>query len=195
MRFDVYVKDSRTAYERETDAQVQAFLKYLYTGTSGDAHTARLAELVYEARQNPHWKREYMTLEMIKHEQQESGIAIGRKDGRSEGIKPGEQRRAEHTARCMLSEAFSAEQTARLTGLSPERVQELNSKFPVSAQLAGAFIQACAQHTARIGLIIHSGYLYASSCPSGILSRYTKGLMRTSSLFCFPISFKHFLML
>ena len=160
MRFDIYVKDSRTAYERETDAQIQAFLKYLYTGTSGDAHTARLAELVYEARQNPHWKREYMTLEMIKNEQQESGIAIGRKDGRSEGIKLGKQRRAEHTVCSMLSEAFSAEQTARL-----------------------------------ISLIIHSGYLYASSCPSGILSRYTKGLMRTSSLFCFPISFKHFLML
>ncbi len=66
-----------------------------------------------------------MTLEMIKNEQKELGIAIGEKRGR----EAGRSEQAEQTARSMLAEGFGTEQTARLTGLSPERVQALNLKL------------------------------------------------------------------
>ena len=58
-----------------------------------------------------------------------AGIAIGEERGRSAGIAIGEERGftagAEQTARNMLAEGFPAEQVVRLTGLSPERVREL----------------------------------------------------------------------
>ena len=54
-----------------------------------------------------------MTLEMIKEEQRQIGIAIG------------EERRAEQAARNMLAEGFSAEDAARLSGLAVERVRGL----------------------------------------------------------------------
>lgn len=124
-----------TAYDKETDEQAQALLKYLYTGHSGDAYTKRLDELVYEARQNTHWRKEYMTLETVKKEQWESGraagrnegIAIGRKAGRSEGIAIGEKR-MEQAVRNMLADGFSVEKIARLTGLAESRVQKLASE-------------------------------------------------------------------
>ena len=70
-----------------------------------------------------------MTLEMIKEDERLAGIAIGRDEGiligRDEGIILGEQRGREQTALSMLAEGFSAEQIARLTGLSVERVRQL----------------------------------------------------------------------
>ena len=74
-----------------------------------------------------------MTLEMIKEDERLAGIAIGRDEGiligRDEGIILGEQRgreqQARQTALSMLAEGFSAEQIARLTGLSVERVRQL----------------------------------------------------------------------
>lgn len=112
-----------TAYDKETDEQAQALLKYLYTGHSGDAYTKRLDELVYEARQNTHWRKEYMTLETVKKEQWESGRAAGR----NEGIAIGEKR-MEQAARNMLADGFSVEKIARLTGLAESRVQKLASE-------------------------------------------------------------------
>ena len=116
-----------TAYDKETDEQAQALLKYLYTGHSGDAYTKRLDELVYEARQNTHWRKEYMTLETVKKEQWESGKKAGITIGRNEGIAIGEKR-MEQAARNMLADGFSVEKIARLTGLAESRVQKLASE-------------------------------------------------------------------
>ena len=116
-----------TAYDKETDEQAQALLKYLYTGHSGDAYTKRLDELVYEARQNTHWRKEYMTLETVKKEQWESGKKAGITIGRNEGIAIGEKR-MEQAARNMLADGFSVEKIARLTGLAERRVQKLASE-------------------------------------------------------------------
>ncbi len=121
-----------TAYEQEEDTQVQTFLKYLYTGHSGDAYTERLDELVYKARQNTNWKGEYMTLEMIKTEQQEIGFAKGKERGiaigERRGREAGRSEQAEQTARNMLNRGFSVQDTAEISGLSEERVRKLAEK-------------------------------------------------------------------
>ena len=82
---------------------------------------AELERCVEQARGNAAWRREYMTLEMIKEEQRQIGIAIGEE----RGIAIGEERRAEQAARNMLAEGFSAEDAARLSGLAVERVRGL----------------------------------------------------------------------
>ena len=62
-----------------------------------------------------------MTFEMKMQEERNAAYDAGREEGRCEGIAAG----AEQTARNMLAEGFPAEQVARLTGLSPERVRQL----------------------------------------------------------------------
>ena len=68
----------------------------------------------------------------ILEEEKEKAAAAGEERGRSAGIAIGEERGftagAEQTARNMLAEGFPAEQIARLTGLSPERVRELETE-------------------------------------------------------------------
>ena len=133
------------AHEAASDVQVRNILSYLVNGTAKDGFTAELERYVERARQNGVWEKEYMTLEMIKNQQQEigfaKGVAIGREAGRSEGIAIGEQRgerrgrkaglalgerrHAEQTARNMLNRGFSVQDTAEISGLSEERVRKL----------------------------------------------------------------------
>ena len=56
---------------------------------------------------------------------EERGFTAGEERGRSAGIAIGAEHKSLETARNMLAEGFPAEQVARLTGLSPERVREL----------------------------------------------------------------------
>ena len=117
-------------------------LEYIARGKAVDGFTGRLEGLVAEARRNAHWRTEYMTLEMIKQEERREGIAIGFDEGvavgeergiaigRDEGIVIGAENRSLETARSMLAEGFPVEQTARLTGLSLERVRRLADEEP-----------------------------------------------------------------
>ena len=129
------------AYKDAGNEQVQNILSYLVNGTAKDGFTAQLERHVETARQNELWRKEFMTLEMIKMQQQEigfaRGLAIGEQRGRNEGIAIGEQRGiargrnegiiigTEQAARNMLADGFSVKQTARLTGLSEEQVRAL----------------------------------------------------------------------
>ena len=75
-----------------------------------------------------------MTLEMIKQEERREGLDEGIAIGFDEGVAVGEERGiaigAEQVARSMLAEGFPVEQTARLTGLSLERVRQLAETEP-----------------------------------------------------------------
>ena len=121
------------AYKDAGNEQVQNILSYLVNGTAKDGFTAQLERHVETARQNELWRKEFMTFEMIKMQQQEIGFAKGLAIGRNEGIAIGEQRGrnegiiigTEQAARNMLADGFSVKQTARLTGLSEEQVRAL----------------------------------------------------------------------
>ena len=133
------------AYKDAGNEQVQNILSYLINGTAKDGFTAQLERHVETARQNEIWRKEFMTLEMIKMQQQEigfaKGLAIGEQRGRNEGIAIGEQRGiaigeqrgrdegiiigTEQMARNMLNRGFSVQDTADITGLSEEQVRAL----------------------------------------------------------------------
>ena len=117
------------AYKDAGNEQVQNILSYLVNGTAKDGFTAQLERHVETARQNEIWRKEFMTLEMIKMQQQEIGFAKGLARGRNEGIAIGEQRGiiigTEQMARNMLNRGFSVQDTADITGLSEEQVRAL----------------------------------------------------------------------
>ena len=104
-------------------------LSYLVNGMAKDGFTAQLERHVETARQNELWRKEFMTLEMIKMQQQEIGFARGLAIGEQRGIARGRDEGiiigTEQAARNMLADGFSVKQTARLTGLSEEQVQAL----------------------------------------------------------------------
>ena len=117
------------AYKDAGNEQVQNILSYLVNGMAKDGFTAQLERHVETARQNELWRKEFMTLEMIKMQQQEIGFARGLAIGEQRGIARGRDEGiiigTEQAARNMLADGFSVKQTARLTGLSEEQVQAL----------------------------------------------------------------------
>ena len=62
-----------------------------------------------------------MTFEMKMQEERNAAYDAGRE----EGIAAGAEHKSVETARNMLAEGFPVDQTARITGLSPERVRQL----------------------------------------------------------------------
>ena len=58
-------------------------------------------------------------------EERNAAYDAGREEGRCEGIAAGAEHKSVETARNMLAEGFPVDQTARITGLSPERVRQL----------------------------------------------------------------------
>ena len=130
-----------SGYEAAAGSEIGEVLRFIYNTETGGGFTQELAESVEAAKAQPEVKDGYMYFSDILEEEKEkaaaageergftageergrsAGIAIGEERGRSEGIAIG----AEQTARNMLAEGFPAEQVARLTGLSPERVREL----------------------------------------------------------------------
>ena len=72
------------------------------------------------AKAQPEVKDGYMYFSDILEEEKEKAAAAGEERGFTAG--------AEQTARNMLAEGFPAEQIARLTGLSPERVRQLETE-------------------------------------------------------------------
>ena len=77
------------------------------------------------AKAQPEVKDGYMYFSDILEEEKEKAAAAAAERGRSAGIAIGAEHKSLETARNMLAEGFPAEQVARLTGLSPERVREL----------------------------------------------------------------------
>ena len=89
------------------------------------------------AKAQPEVKDGYMYFSDILEEEKEKaaaagekrGFAAGEERGRSAGIAIGEERGftagAEQTARNMLARGYDAAEVAEITGLSPERVREL----------------------------------------------------------------------
>ena len=81
------------------------------------------------AKAQPEVKDGYMYFSDILEEEKEKAAAAAAERGRSEGIAIGEERGftagAEQTARNMLARGYDAAEVAEITGLSPERVREL----------------------------------------------------------------------
>ena len=129
-----------SGYEAAAGSEIGEVLRFIYNTETGGGFTQELAESVEAAKAQP----EVYFSDILEEEKEKAaaageergrsaGIAIGEERGftageergRSEGIAIGAEHKSLETARNMLAEGFPAEQVARLTGLSPERVREL----------------------------------------------------------------------
>lgn len=65
------------AYEREEDADIRAFLKYVNGGTSENEFVKEIDKKVKQVKLNKEWRGEYMTLLMLEQQRYREGLEKG----------------------------------------------------------------------------------------------------------------------
>ena len=107
----------------DVSPELKAFLDFTAGRKSNDdAFIAKLKQLLYEAKQNSIWRREFMLL--LTREQEK--FAEGRAEGRAEGIiigeKRGEERGKKQERRSifdrLIADGMSQQKAAEITGLT-----------------------------------------------------------------------------
>ena len=125
-----------TAYMRESDVEISAFLEYINTRTPTDDFTKKLSHLVEEAKLNNIFRDKYLTMNIhdqdITKEAYEEGLSAGLQQGLQQGIQQGEERGLQQgkyeTARNMLNRNLPIEIVCECTGLSKDVIEKIKKE-------------------------------------------------------------------
>ena len=125
-----------TAYMRESDVEISAFLEYINTRTPTDDFTKKLSHLVEEAKLNNIFRDKYLTMNIhdqdITKEAYEEGLSAGLQQGLQQGIQQGEERGLQQgkyeTARNMLNRNLPIEIVCECTGLSKDVIENIKKE-------------------------------------------------------------------
>ena len=108
-----------TAYAKEQDVEISAFLKYIDNKSATDDFTDKINRIVETAKINEKFRSTYLAMNI-----RESDIRLMEfNEGRNAGV---EQAKIE-TARNFIKMGFSLEQVAQGTGLTIEQVKEIQN--------------------------------------------------------------------
>ena len=115
-----------SAYKKETDPEIYAFLQYISTNIPEDDFTAGIFENVEKAKENEQFRSEYMRCNIHDFDKLEEGKEIGIAIGEARGEERGRSEAKLEAARNMLlKNVGTIEQIAEITGLSLETVKQL----------------------------------------------------------------------
>ena len=119
-----------SAYEKEKDSKIRDFLHFVYTNIPGeDDFTKLLSATVEKIKENDKFRRDYAAMNLHDFDITEEA----KKQGRIEGIELGAQQKAVDAAENFLKEDIAPEVIARCTGLTLEKVLELQKEISVHA--------------------------------------------------------------
>ena len=110
-----------TAYNKEKNLEISAFLKYINTKIPTNDFTKKLNILVEESKINNKFRNDYLAMNL--HDRDIRWIALA--EGKQIGLQEGAEQKAIETAKKLLQEGLTVEQIARCTDLPLEKVQEL----------------------------------------------------------------------
>ena len=124
-----------TAYDKEKDVEISAFLKYIKTQEATDDFTNRLKTFVEKAKHNKELRSYYLSMNIHDSDIRRVAFQEGRNSGFSEGevlgIKKGLSQGAEQTkietAKKLLLENIAPEIISRATGLSLDEIEKINA--------------------------------------------------------------------
>ena len=126
-----------TAYIKEKDVEISAFLKYIDNRIPTDEFTKELSRLVKEAKINNKFRNDYLAMNLhdrdIKEQAFNEGLSSGIQRGISQGILEGEHKKALETARNMLLKSIPKNIVADCTGLSLEIIEQLVKEQDMSS--------------------------------------------------------------
>ena len=94
----------------DVSPKLKAFLDFVRGNLSDDPLVRKLDARVREAKQNPDWRREFMTLSMMMNEEREEGRAEGRAEGREEERQAIRDR--------LIAGGMTPQESAMYTGIS-----------------------------------------------------------------------------
>lgn len=94
----------------DVSPKLKAFLDFVMGISSDDPFVRKLEARVNEAKKNPNWRREFMTLSMLMQDERELGLEQGRAEGRASTLD--------------AATTFMLE-----NGISPELVSKFRSSF------------------------------------------------------------------
>ena len=114
-----------TAYEKENNLEISAFLKYIKTKVPTNNFTDRLHRLVEEHKINNKFRNEYFAMNLHDRDITRKAFAEGEALGVEKGISQGAEQNKIETAKKFIKMGFSFEQIAEGTNLSFEKVQQL----------------------------------------------------------------------
>ena len=121
-----------TAYMRESDVEISAFLEYINTRTPTDDFTKKLSHLVEEAKLNNIFRDKYLTMNIhdqdITKEAYEEGLSAGLQQGIQQGEARGLQQGKYETARNMLNRNLPIEIVCECTGLSKDVIENIKKE-------------------------------------------------------------------
>ena len=121
-----------TAYMRESDVEISAFLEYINTRTPTDDFTKKLSHLVEEAKLNNIFRDKYLTMNIhdqdISKEAYEEGLSAGLQQGLQQGEERGLQQGKYETARNMLNRNLPIEIVCECTGLSKDVIENIKKE-------------------------------------------------------------------
>ena len=110
-----------TAYDKEKDVEISAFLKYIKTQEATDDFTNRLKTFVEKAKHNKELRSYYLSMNI--HDSDIRRVAF------QEGIEQGAEQKAIETAKNMLIDKIPLEQIVKWTNLPLEKIQELQKEL------------------------------------------------------------------
>ena len=102
-----------SAYKKETDPEIYAFLQYVRTNVPEDDFTAGIFENVEKAKENEQFRSEYMRCNIHDFDKLEEGKELGRSEAKLEA------------ARNMLSQGVDTDKIATWLDIPLETVQQL----------------------------------------------------------------------
>lgn len=118
-----------TAYIKEKDVEISAFLKYIDNRIPTDEFTKELSHLVEEAKINNKFRNDYLAMNLHDRDIKEQAF----NEGLSSGIQRGKYEQSLETARNMLSFGDSVEKISVITGLSLEIIEQLVKEQDMSS--------------------------------------------------------------
>ena len=121
-----------SAYEKENNLEISAFLKYIKTKVPTSNFTDRLHRLVEEHKLNNKFKNEYLAMNLHDRDITRKAFQEGKDAGISQGLQQGAEQKAIETARNMILDKLSLEQIAKWTSLPLEKVQKLAEELQQS---------------------------------------------------------------
>ena len=111
-----------SAYEKEEDSLIRNFLHYIYTDEPGeDDFSNHLSRLVEKYKKNEIFRSDYLAVNLHDY------------DIRYEALQEGAQKKAVEDATNMLRKKYPTSDISEITGLSQEKVLELQKQITVQA--------------------------------------------------------------
>ena len=121
-----------TAYDKEKDVEISAFLKYIKTQEATNDFTNKLKTFVEKAKHNKELRSYYLSMNIHDSDIRRVAFQEGKDAGISQGLQQGAEQKAIETAKNMIQKKLNFELIAECTSLPLEKIQQLAKELQQS---------------------------------------------------------------